>query len=97
MAPQVLRQSKAAGMRLLLTDHQRLQVVAGDEVLVDTKVASYAKIAFDEAVAERTVDLRKRLKDQRAQFEVRAVRATSIRSATSKRGNGGPGGRGGVG
>lgn len=97
MAAQVLRQSKAAGVQLILTDDQRLQVVAGDEVLVDTKVVSYAEIAYAEAVAERTVDLQKRLKDQQAQFEIRAVRSSSVRSATSKRGKGGPGGRGGVG
>lgn len=97
MAAQVLRQSKAAGVQLILTDDQRLKVVAGEEVLVDTKVASYAEIAYDEAVAERTVDLQKRLKDQQAQFEIRAIRSSSIQSATSRRGNGGRGGRGGVG
>lgn len=63
MAPQVLRQSKAAGVQLILTDDQRLHVVAGEEILVDTKVASYTEIAYDEAVSERTVDLQKHLKD----------------------------------
>jgi hypothetical protein len=84
-------------VRLILTDDQHLQVVAGEEVLVDTKVASYAEIAYDEAVAERTADLQERLRDQKAQFEIRDIRSSSIRSATSRRGNGGRGGRGGVG
>jgi len=53
MAAQVLRQSKAAGLQLILTGDQRLQVCAGDEILVDAKVASYAEIAYDEAAAER--------------------------------------------
>ncbi|MGH7867965.1 MAG: hypothetical protein ACREP9_10150 [Candidatus Dormibacteraceae bacterium] len=84
-------------MQLILTDDQRLRVVAGGEVLVETKVASYAEIAYDEAVSERTVDLQKRLRDQQAQFQIRAIRSSSIQSATSRRGNGGRGGRGGVG
>lgn len=82
---------------MVLTDDQRFHVLAGDEVLADTKVESYAKIAYDEAVAERTVEHRKRLTDQRVQYEINAVRSSSVRKSTSRRGSGGKGGRGGVG
>lgn len=96
MAARVLRKSKVAGVSLVLTDDQRFQVLAGDEVLADTKVDSYAMIAYDEAVAERTEEHRRRLTDERIQYEVNAVRGSSMKKATSRRGNGGRGGRGGV-
>lgn len=96
MSETVLRHSKAAGVDLVLTEDQKFHVRAGDEVIVETKVLSYAEIAYDEAVDERTVNLQERRRREQASFELKAIRTSSVKKATSRRGNGGFGGRGGV-
>ena len=93
MAGEVLRHSKAAGIALVLTEDAKFQVRSGDEVLIETKVQSYAEIAYDEAVDERTVDLQARRNAEQAQLEINAVRSSSLKKAGTVRRKGGWAGR----
>lgn len=93
MAGEVLRHSKAAGVALVLTEDAKFQVRSGDEVLVETKVQSYAEIAYDEAVDERTFDLQARRSAEQAHLEISAVRRSSLSKAGTVRRKGGWAGR----
>lgn len=93
MGPEVLRRSKAARVELIRTDSEMFQVRCGDEILVQTKVQSYAEIAFDDAVDERTVDLQARRRTEQAQSDMRVIRESSMGKAGSVRRKGGWSGR----
>jgi hypothetical protein len=50
---EVLRSPSATGVRLVRTHSGQLFARTDHEILVSTKVLSYAEIAFDKAVADR--------------------------------------------
>lgn len=84
------------GVRLVKLTDGRFAVIADGEVLVETKVESYATIEFNEAVEAR--DTAKARRDrERAFYDMQAVRSDSFeRRAANARKTGGKGGRGGV-
>ncbi|MDV3215243.1 hypothetical protein [Mycobacterium avium] len=84
------------GVRLVQSADGRFAVIADGDVLVETKVLSYAEMEFDEAVEARD-SAKQRRHRERAFYDMQAVRSDSFeRRATNARKTGGKGGRGGV-
>jgi hypothetical protein len=84
------------GVRLVKLVDGQFVVIADGDVLVETKVLSYAEIEFDEAVEARD-PARERRHRERAFYDMQGVRSDSFeRRAANARKTGGKGGRGGV-
>jgi hypothetical protein len=87
---------ESRGVRLVKLPDGRFLVIADGDVLVETKVESYAALEFDEAVEARD-SAQDRRHRERAFYDMQAVRSDSFdRRASNARKSGGKGGRGGV-
>ncbi|GAA1740385.1 hypothetical protein GCM10009809_39890 [Isoptericola hypogeus] len=92
----VIRGNAKSGVALTRANDGRFQVLAGDEILVETRVESLAMITYDEAVRERD-PAREARERERAAFDIHSARWEEFGARSTKNhGRGGRGGRGGV-
>ncbi len=85
------------GVQLVKFPDGRFLVIADGEVLVETKVESYAVIEFEEAVEARDYRGKAQRVRERGFYDLQAMRTeSSKRRAANARRTGGKGGRGGV-
>lgn len=90
------RRNVRADVALLVEPDGVFVVLAGEEVLVRTRVDTLATLVFDEAVEARDPSRATRARE-RAHYEMQAMRSESFaRREASARKRGGRGGRGGV-
>lgn len=92
----IVKQNPRAGVVWEQGDDGKHRVLAGDEVLVETRVDSLAQMTYNEAVDERSPG-RKLREAERAHFDIQDTRWGGFAERSTKnKGKGGKGGRGGV-